>query len=388
MIGLVLLSLLRWHDFLESNRTSDLAISAAALGCALASKYTALPWLAVFLPLALWRVRTRSDRWRVLGVASLIVLATGGFFYARNLAWTGSPIAPFLLPNSPSVVEYRSAAGGWTELLLGYDILHERIVDDALGIVLPVMVLLSPFALLRRNRRITDTFAIGAAQLAILVSIAPTSRLIALGIVPLALLGAIAIADVWRASARALRAALAALAGIGLYAQLMLVAFLFVSAWSFLPYLVGVESEEAYLMRTRDYYKPYAWIDANTPREAKLFLIAENRTYHLERRAIAAGNLDGPRVAAYLEQFRSDDELRRDLQRQGVTHVLVHRPWYRVGSSTHPARMTEKEYILNVSPRTDALLHRLAARHTRLVYEDNAYAIYELKEGGPPGPPR
>jgi hypothetical protein len=277
------------------------------------------------------------------------------------------------------VVDYRSQYGGWVELALGYDILDVKLIDDSLGVVLPVMVLLSPFALARRNQRVTDTFIMGAAQLLILISLAPTARLAALGIIPLAILGAIAIADVWRASGRIVRAALAAIAGAGMYVQLMLVAFLFVSTWSFLPYLIGVESQDAYLLRTRDFYKPYAWIAENTPRDAKLFLLAENRTFYLERRSLAAGNLDGPRVAAYLDQFRNEDDLLRDLRRQEVTYMLLHRPWYRVDAGARANSPTEKEYILAVPPRVDALLHRFAARDTRRVYDDGVYVIYELR---------
>ena len=368
MIGLVLLSLLRWEDFLDSDRRSDLVIAAAALGGALATKYTALPWLAVFIPIALWRTR----RWRVIGTAALIVAAIGGFFYVRNVIWTGSPIAPFLLPNSPSVTEYRSAAGGWTELLLGYDILHAKIIDDSLGILTPAMVLLSPLALLWRNRRVVDTFVIGAAQLAILVTIAPTSRLIVLAVVPLAILGAIAIARVCR------HAVFAVVAGIAFFAQIMLVAFIYVTAWNFQSYLVGAESEGQYLQRTRDFYKPYAWINEHTNADAKLLLIAENRTFHLERRAIAAGNLDGPRVAAYLARFRTQDALRQELRSQGYTHVLVHRPWYTVGPPSGTPRMIEKEYVLNVTPETHMILRGFLTTHGRVVYQDGAYVLYEL----------
>ncbi|HWW60516.1 MAG TPA: hypothetical protein VN181_04030, partial [Thermoanaerobaculia bacterium] len=174
MIGFVLLSFISWQE-------QDLALAACALGAALATKYTALPWLLLFLPIAIWRLRA----WQPLAKAALTVIAVGGLFYVRNVVWTGSPIAPFLLPESPDIVQYRSTAGGFAELIRGYDIFHEGIIDDSLGILLPVMVLLSPFALIGRDRRAVELFLIGAAQLAMLIPLAPTSRLMALALVPL-----------------------------------------------------------------------------------------------------------------------------------------------------------------------------------------------------------
>jgi len=366
MIGFVLLSFLHWQR-------GNLTVAAIALGVALSSKYTALPWAVVFIALAIWR-----DRRAVLKPA-LLVAATGSFFYIRNWVWTGSPIAPFLLPNAPAVADYRSTLGGWAELARGYDIFHPAIVDDALGILLPALILLSPLALLWRNRKIVDLFILGAAQLIGLITLAPTSRLMMLALVPLALLGAFVTVRVWESANRAIRVALAGVAGIALFGHLVLIAFTFVERWSVIPYLIGVESETAYLERTRDFMKPYAWIDEHTPENAKLLLLAENRPYYLDRRALAGGNLDGPRVAAWLARFPSPDAFARELQREGVTHVLVHKPWYRVGAAWHSHSIVEKEFVLAVTPETNAMVHAFVAQRTRKVFEDPSYAIYELR---------
>ncbi|HVR41794.1 MAG TPA: hypothetical protein VMU84_22040, partial [Thermoanaerobaculia bacterium] len=369
MLGFVLLSLLRWHDFLDSRNASDLAISAAALGAALASKYTALPWLAIFVPLAVWRLRS----WRPIVAAAVIVTAIGGLFYVRNLLWTGSPIAPFLLANSPTVTQYRSSAGGWSELIHGYDILHKDIIDDSLGILLPVMVLLSPLALLARTRPVADTFLLGLGQMLILVPLAPTSRLIALALVPLAILGASAAASTWSRKWLFVPVALA------LYAQLLLIAYVFVTSQDFLRYVVGAETEATNLQRTRDYVGAYRWIAEHTAEDAKLLLLAENRTFHLERRAMAAGNLDGPRVAAWLAQFPSADAMRDGIAREGVTHIVVHTPWYRIDlPGTPPPHMLEKEYLLVVAPHTHMVLRQYLAAHARIVYKDAAFVVYAI----------
>jgi hypothetical protein len=376
MIGLVLLSFLHFER-------GNLDVAAVALGCALSTKYTALPWAVVFLAIAIWRT-VEDRRSRLSGQAGLPVLrgalitfATGAFFYIRNWIWTGSPIAPFLLPNSPAIADYRSSLGGWAELARGYDIFHPAIVDDALGILLPALILLSPLALFWRNRRVVDLFLLGIIQFIALVTLAPTSRLMILALVPLALLGGFVTVRVWELSNRAIRVALASLAGIAIAAQFVLLAFIFVARWSVMPYLAGLESEAAYLARTRDFVPAYTWMADHTPPDAKLLLLAENRTYHLDRRALAAGNLDGPRVATYLARFHTPAEFARELHEQGITHIVIHKPWYRVGRPVYQS-MVEKEYLLFVAPRTHVLLHDFMRVGARRVYEDESYAIFEL----------
>ena len=374
MIGFLLLSFVRWQQFLDEGRQADLVVAAAALGVAISSKYTALPWAVVFIALAIWRKRD----WRAIGTAAVIVAATGSFFYLRNLLWTGSPIAPFLLPNAPNIAEYRSTLGGWGELVRGYDIFDSAIIDDSLGILLPAAVLLSPFALLWRNRRTVDLFILGLAQFIALVTLAPTSRLMILALVPLTILGATVLERAWESASRAIRIALAATGAIALFGHLVLLAFMFIERWSVIPYLLGTESEAAYLTRTRDFYKPYAWLDEHTPENAKFLLLAENRTYYLDRRALAAGNLDGPRVAAWLARFPTPDAFALELKREGVTHLLVHKPWYFAGQA-HTHSLADKENVLVVPPATNTMLHAFLGASGIRIYEDPAYAIYALR---------
>jgi hypothetical protein len=40
--------------------------------------------------------------------------------------------------------------------------------------------------------------------------------------------------------------------------------------------------------------------------------------------------------------------------------------------------MLEKEYVVEVGPRTDAMLKELFASRARLRYRDDAYGVYEL----------
>jgi hypothetical protein len=84
-------------------------------------------------------------------------------------------------------------------------------------------------------------------------------------------------------------------------------------------------------------------------------------------------------MAAWLSRFPTPDALALELRRRGVTHVVVHRPWYRVAGTSAPASgdMLEKEYVLEVPPATDAAVESLLASGTRL-YADGKYEVYQI----------
>jgi hypothetical protein len=386
MLGLLLLSYEAWDRFRERPSADLAALCAAALGAALASKYSAAPWLLVFALAALPALaRLGVARARFVACAALVVVATGGFFYLRNLAWTGSPVAPFLVPNTPrpAMSHFRQGElSGWQELVRGYDVFHPGIVDDSLGIALPLCVLASPFALRdARRRRHLDLFAIGAIQLAAFVAFSPTSRLMLTALVPLGLLGAGALASGWRRAGTAVRSVAAAAAALVLAGQLVLVGWILVVSYDAFPYVVGAETEAQYLARTRDFARPYAALAQKAPDGGGVLLLGENRSYHLDRPSLSAGNLDGPRMAAWLERFPTPEALAGELRRRGVTHVLLHRPWYRVAGAASTgavsAGMLEKEYLLDVPPKTDAVVAGLLATG-RKIYEDGKYEVYEI----------
>ncbi len=206
----------------------------------------------------------RRCRWRSLGA----------FFYLRNWLWSGSPVARSCCRarRRSSTTARRARSSGWQELLLGYDIVHTGIVDDALGVLLPVCALLAPFGALR-YRAARDLFWIGLVPLPFLIAVAPTSRLMLGSAAPLAVVGALYLAASWRAIASALarrdrrrwrgaRARDAARTGSLRRGHLLRSARGPASA---------AETEAAYFARMRAYASAYQWVAENTPPESRVF---------------------------------------------------------------------------------------------------------------------
>src|SRR5438270_3683225 len=212
VIALLVLSVDRLDD--------DPAIAFAALGGAVASKYTALPWLLAFAIVVL--IRTRDVKLLIRG--AIVVALLGGFFYVRNAVWTGSPLAPFFLPDAPHVYAYKSGGlfSGWGELVRGADVFDPAIVDESLGIVLPLAAICGLFALASPDRKRRNLAWIGAIQMPILITIAPGSRNIISGVLPLALAGGGMIEAIWIASKPGLRSLLGTVIGLSFGAQLVL----------------------------------------------------------------------------------------------------------------------------------------------------------------------
>jgi hypothetical protein len=353
VIALLVLSI----DRLEDNP----GVAFAALGGAVASKYTALPWLLAFGIVAL--VRTRDAKLLLRG--ALLVVLFGGFFYVRNAVWTGSPLAPLFLPDAPAVFGYKGGGllGGWRQLIAGGDIFDPRIVDESLGIVLPLAAICGLFALGAADRKQRDLAWIGAIQMPILITFAPVSRNIVDGVVPLALAGGAVIEGIWLSTT--LRKVFETVIGLAFAAQLVLALYV-LDSYDMVPYLCGKETAREYIHRVRDFAPVYDWIETHTPPEAKILFLGENRTYDLDRQTVSGGNFDGPRIAAWLARFPNAAALREELRRERITHVLIHPAWLRP-----PRTMMEREFTLVLPPQTEAALREC----TTPVYQDRSYVL-------------
>jgi hypothetical protein len=138
-------------------------------------------------------------------------------------------------------------------------------------------------------------------------------------------------------------------------------AFIITTAYEPFDYLIGAETEDAYLGRMRAFTRPYDKIETETPPDSVILMLGEVRAWNLDRRAHWAGNLDGPRVAAWLAQARSKGK---------GYQVAERRPQ---GLST-----LANELVLRVSKETNEIVQGTLRQFASLRYSDENFLIYEL----------
>ncbi len=378
VLGLLLAAYEHYQRWLDERRPDSAGIAFLALGAAAACKYTALPWLFALVIIVM--LRHRHQR-RFLATGAVITAAAGAFYYVRNFVWTGSPVAPLLLPGAPRVANYRGGPfySGWVDFFSGLDLFDPQVVDEGLGALLLAGFVAGLFALRHRDRALRDLALLGAIQMPILLTFAPGSRNMINGVVPLAMAGVALVAGAWALAPVVIRGAAVFVAVAAAAAQTVLVLFA-LESYDLGPYLGGRETAAQYIARIREFARPYAWINTSTHPRSRVLLIAENRPYYLMRQFIAGGNHDGPRMARWLGSFPGPDALRAELGRAGVTHVLLHKTWYRVASPRpQPLIAIQREYVLEVPPQTDRVLTAMLKTHAILRYRDRDYLVFELR---------
>jgi 4-amino-4-deoxy-L-arabinose transferase-like glycosyltransferase len=121
----------------------DLLTAAAALGLAVGTKYVALPLAAPFaLALGLAAARGRA-RPRGMAATGLVLLATGGFWFLRNLVLAGNPFYPVATLGLPGLYD-RAAMRAWDYHLPVQDVaaLGGMLVAAGVGFGLVAMLVL------------------------------------------------------------------------------------------------------------------------------------------------------------------------------------------------------------------------------------------------------
>jgi hypothetical protein len=133
------------------------------------------------------------------------------------------------------------------------------------------------------------------------------------------------------------------------------------------PYLVGLETRDAYLTRRLGaYYETMQQIDQVLPPEATIVFLWEPRTYYCQRDCRPDSILDT--FPHLVDRYGSAEAIVRAWQQAGVTHVLIHR--------------SGLEFVVNESPGVvdTAILTELEAGFLQPAFDViGAYQVYALE---------
>lgn len=341
-------------------RASLLAAMAAGLLC----KYTFLIFALVTVVYAVFS--RRGDLERLPFRAALAATLFGSTFFIRNALLAGFPFAPFLGFDSPHVTGFRS--GGFGELLAHY-ILEMRFIDEALGLALPIMILLGLIQF-RRLESAAKTLFVGLiAAATALLFLAPSSRIL----LPF-MIGAAMLAFVTTGLLRSRRVLAGVLVTVGLL-QLLLSLF-YLSSLQPSLYLSGKLSKTEFVSMHRRKQDSINWIDHNLPHQSRTLIVGIQETFWFSHPVRGGGNFDGPRIARYLSHSEPA-ALSRKLRRDSLTHLALARYGVRVGLPSPDRKLQEKETVLSAEE-----VRRLADFLSRFAVEEatnGATTIYRLK---------
>lgn len=336
----------------------------AAMAAGLLCKYTFSIFALVTVLCLL--VSRRGEPDRIPWLASAAAALFGSTFFIRNLLLTGNPFAPFFSADSPHVTGFRS--GGFGDRLAHY-VLEMRFIDEAVGLALPIMILLGMIRFRRIESPVRLLFAGLIAAATALFFLAPSSRIL----LPF-LIGAAMLAFATPGVFRGRRLLGGVLVTFGLL-QLLLSLF-YLSSLQPSLYLSGKLGKSDFVSMHRRRQENIAWIDQNLPDSSRTLIVGIQETFWFSHPVRGGGNFDGPRIAGYLSE-PEPDALSRKLRRDSLTHLALARDGVRVGLPSPDRKLQEKETVLSAEE-----VRRLADFLSRFAVEEatrGTTTIYRLK---------
>ncbi|MGE3465758.1 MAG: hypothetical protein AB7J13_02400 [Pyrinomonadaceae bacterium] len=345
-VVLAVYSISRWWRTLE---TGPLILAAVFLGGALAVKLTAVFVVAALALVVLLKARRAENAGKtaIAGFAALILAAAiASPWYLRTWAATGSPVFPFYM----SI--WKGAAEGWdverSNLFQGMNSqyggaaanpsnylmaparvslaaqpenpeLYDGVLGAAFLIGLPLLI----WAIWRRKVSAEIWIAAGVAGVVYLFWLFSSPQLrYLLPIVPLFAVGIAAAGESISSDGGVRKAWKYSLIAASVLALLTSVAWFCQKAP--LRVVFGGETRDEYLARNLDYYPYYQAINADTPSDAKVWLINMRRdTYNIERPVFSDYLFEDWTLRQMVWESRSVQELRAKTAAMGIQYVLT-----------------------------------------------------------------
>ena len=374
------------------------ALVGLLAGAAVAAKYLALA--TVLAPLALAAGVMAADReWRGRRVAAAgaalaalcLVLAP---WLGRNLAWTGNPVYPYFQaafggPPSGRDVDRELAVEGSGALTTSSVLtrsatgLFRRTFHPLPGggAVGPAWLILLPVALVAGGTRSRTRLALWIATAAGILAwgaLVQYARFLLPMLVPAAALAGDAASRLTTQGPRLVRRA-------------VLVLLLAVFGWNAttlatdlnldrLALVTGHTSRTSFLTRWVSYFPAARFASERLPSDARLLLVAEVRSFYLERPALVEDPYRAPWLVDLAHRCTTPSQLADELRGLGVTHVLVN-------EAEMPRLARQRgvaDYWQGADERERDVILRFLSETLRPVYRDGAVWIGALP--GNPSP--
>lgn len=379
------------------------ALAGVMAGLACGGKYTAIigAFGAVGGVLVFVGLGRPRPTYRQLALGGLIFAVFGTLSFApwlvRNIVFSGNPVAPLFWGiqgwEAEEIAALTGKDGGVNlslDVILGRPFLlvltgrNNGIYDATLSPLFLALLPLGIWAAFRARFVAATWLAVGINYIGWLVGIrlsgaADHTRLM-LPVFPLlALITAYAVVDFlghheWLKQVGPLRQVTRLVVGSFLVTGAFAVGLFFVES-NPLSFHFGLQTRAERLeSQLGPLYRASAFVNQNLPKDAKLFLFLEPRSYYFERPLSPDHNLGG-QFFLYTTRYKTPEAIHAELKRRGASHALVSNPLLQQLTTTPFYRRVE-----DAKAGIQLLADLEAQGYFEKLYDDKGvYTIYRLR---------
>jgi hypothetical protein len=406
-----ILAFIRYRDG-EYKEFKWLFLSSFAMGLALGTKYNALiTWFFLSLTIVYVYSRDTGRQWKAIThgiIFFLISLFVFSPWLIKNIILTGNPLYPLfkgIFNTSSATIErgaFSMVSGDnhtgffqmremlygenfWETLLIPIRIFFQgrdnstRYFD---GVLNPILIILSPFALMNKSFYRDKLLFIYFTIFFILTVFFLEQKAFSmeqivrytLSVIPvLSILTVMGLINIWNwtmSLSNRFGKVLAVLV-FSFFIVMMSKNVFYIKNYyqtiSPMNYVLGKESRDEFITRHNSSYPAIKYINTHTPANAKIRLVfLAGRGYYLDRiysEGISYGIGD---VSGLVENSHEEGSFQTYLHSLGFTHLLVRTDLY-------------LKYLHdNYPPETINRFLKQMSRATEMIYNDNFYAVYRL----------
>ena len=398
-----ILAFIRYRDG-EFKEFKWLFLSSVAMGLALGTKYNALiVWFFLSLVIVFVYSRDTENQWKAIGHGAIFFLISFFIFspwLIKNIILTGNPLYPLF----KGIFNINSATPGGTvsisgDTSIGFFKMREMMFGESFwetllipiriffqgqdnsfryfdGVLNPILIILSPFALMNKSDYRDKLCFIYFAVFFVLIAFFLDEIRIRymLPVVPvLSILTVMGLVNIWnwtRNISSPFRNVLTAVL-LTIFIVIMSKNLFYIKNYyqniSPTSYVLGKESKDEFITRHISSYPAIKYINAHTPENAKIRLIfLAQRGYYLDRIYEDDRSFGMDKIRGLVANVKEDRSFQEYLHSLDCTYLLVRTDLY--------LKYLHDNYPLETVNR----LFQQMNRATEIIDNENGYTVYRL----------